>query len=61
IGSSTDTTLGSTDTTQTSIGRTHSSKESSFFLGLLSIPWSNLPIQPKCYPYLEDLYQNNSS
>ncbi|MBA0811036.1 hypothetical protein Gohar_002971, partial [Gossypium harknessii] len=47
--SSDDTTLGSTDTTQTSISRTHSSKQGSFGLGLLSTPWSDLPIQPKTY------------
>ncbi|MFQ6657598.1 hypothetical protein Gotur_027206 [Gossypium turneri] len=37
VGSSTDTTLGSTDTIRTSIGRTHCSKQCSFGLGLLSI------------------------
>ncbi|MBA0568700.1 hypothetical protein Golob_006173, partial [Gossypium lobatum] len=37
IGRSTDTTLGSTDTTQSSIGRTHSNKQCSFGLRLLSI------------------------
>ncbi|MBA0738352.1 hypothetical protein Gogos_011720, partial [Gossypium gossypioides] len=37
-GSSTDTTLGSTDITRTSIGRMHSNKQGSFSLGLLSIP-----------------------
>ncbi|MFQ6662773.1 hypothetical protein Gotur_030513 [Gossypium turneri] len=37
-GSSTAITLGSTDTTQTSICRTYSSKQGSFGLGLLSIP-----------------------
>ncbi|MBA0571216.1 hypothetical protein Golob_004800, partial [Gossypium lobatum] len=41
IESSINTTSGSTDTTWTSIGRTHSSKLGSFGLGLLSIPWSN--------------------
>ncbi|MBA0723362.1 hypothetical protein Golax_003945, partial [Gossypium laxum] len=59
--SSDDTTLGSIDTTRTSISKTQSSKQGSFGLGLLSIPWSDLPIQPKCYQYLEDFYQNNSS
>ncbi|MBA0678170.1 hypothetical protein Goari_019530, partial [Gossypium aridum] len=58
--SSTDTTLGSTDTTQTSICRTYSSKQDSFGLGLLSIPWSDLPIYSKFYRYLEDLYRNKS-
>ncbi|MBA0862727.1 hypothetical protein Goshw_012165, partial [Gossypium schwendimanii] len=47
--------------TQTSIYRTHSSKQGSFGLRLLSIPWSLLPIQSKCYRYLEDFYQNKSS
>ncbi|MBA0794271.1 hypothetical protein Gohar_018621 [Gossypium harknessii] len=58
--SSTDITLGSTDTTQTSIGRTYSSKQDSFGLGLLSIPWSDLPIYSEFYRYLEDLCCNKS-
>ncbi|MBA0778150.1 hypothetical protein Gotri_006051, partial [Gossypium trilobum] len=37
-GSSTDTTLGSTDTTWTSIGRTQSNMQGSFGMGLLPIP-----------------------
>ncbi|MBA0812653.1 hypothetical protein Gohar_026598 [Gossypium harknessii] len=60
-GSSIDTTLGSTDTTQTSIGRMHFSKQGSFGLGLLSIPWSDLPISSEFYQYLEDFYRNKSS
>ncbi|MBA0735324.1 hypothetical protein Gogos_019182, partial [Gossypium gossypioides] len=53
---STNTTLGSPDTTRTSIGRTYSSKQDSFGLGLLSIPWSDLPMSSEFYRYLEDLY-----
>ncbi|MBA0733877.1 hypothetical protein Gogos_017844 [Gossypium gossypioides] len=60
VGSSANTTLGSTDTIQTSIGRTHCSKKCSFGLGLLSIIWSGLPIQLKSYRYLKDFYQNKS-
>ncbi|MBA0701586.1 hypothetical protein Goari_027291, partial [Gossypium aridum] len=60
IGSSTDTTLGSTDTTRTSIGITHSSESGTFRLGLLPIPWSDLPIQLEYYRYFEDFYRNKS-
>ncbi|MBA0698985.1 hypothetical protein Goari_000660, partial [Gossypium aridum] len=39
----------SIDTTRNSIGRMYSSKKGNFGLGLLSIPWFDLPVQPKCY------------
>ncbi|MBA0840705.1 hypothetical protein Goarm_003268, partial [Gossypium armourianum] len=47
IGNSIDTILGSTDTTHTSISRTHASVQGSFGLECLSIPWSDLSIQPE--------------
>ncbi|MBA0780140.1 hypothetical protein Gotri_004280 [Gossypium trilobum] len=60
IGSSIDTTLGSTNTTQTSISRTHSSVQGSFGLGSLSISLSDLLIQPEFYQYLENFCRNKS-
>ncbi|MBA0607704.1 hypothetical protein Godav_019971, partial [Gossypium davidsonii] len=44
----------------TSIGRTHSSKQGSFGLGLLSILWTDLLISSEFYCYLEDFYRNKS-
>ncbi|KAG4129118.1 hypothetical protein ERO13_D09G058025v2 [Gossypium hirsutum] len=45
LQNSTDRNGSSTETTQISIDKTHSSKQGSFGLGLLSIPWSDPPIQ----------------
>ncbi|MBA0574720.1 hypothetical protein Golob_007003 [Gossypium lobatum] len=58
--SSIEITLCSIDTAWTFIGRTHSSKQGSFGLGLLSIPWSDLQISSEFYRYLEDFYHNKS-
>ncbi|MBA0683729.1 hypothetical protein Goari_025361, partial [Gossypium aridum] len=46
LQNSTDRNGSSTETTRTSIDKTHSSKQGSFGLGLLSIHRSNPPIQP---------------